>query len=410
MLWWVCFFNYADRQTISAVFPELERQFHFSKEQLGLIGSAFMWVYAGGSLFAGMICDRFPRKNLILGGLLVWSLVTLLTGGCSTWGQFMAVRAMEGLGETFYFPASMSLLSDYHPARSRSRALAFHQSSVYAGIILGSWGGAWMAAKYGWQSGFYAFGGAGLVLAAALWAFLQEPVRASVNESPVSRPDPPSKPLRGLDALRVIFDSPRIVFLMLGFVAANSVATVFLVWTPTFLREKFHYSLAVAGLSGTVFIHLASALSVPVAGWLADRWSLRIPVGRILVQVIGLICGAVFVFQVGSTDRPGTLILSMILFGVFKGFYDSGIFAALYDTVDPRARGTVVGLMNMFGWGGGAFGPWFVGWLADHGKSSTPIENMSRAISWGGWIYLGAAVLLLMAAGVGLRSPRMPRR
>src|SRR5581483_6561033 len=79
MLWFVCFFNYADRQAISAVFPELEREFGFNKEQLGLIGSAFMWVYAGGALFAGLLVDRFPRKHLIFFGCLFWSLVTIST-------------------------------------------------------------------------------------------------------------------------------------------------------------------------------------------------------------------------------------------------------------------------------------------------------------------------------------------
>src|SRR5678809_494923 len=102
MLWFVCFFNYADRQCVFAVFPELEREFHFNKEQLGLIGSAFMWVYAAGALFAGLICDRFRRKDLILGGCLFWSLITITTGWCSKLWQFVTVRALEGFGETFY--------------------------------------------------------------------------------------------------------------------------------------------------------------------------------------------------------------------------------------------------------------------------------------------------------------------
>ena len=46
MLWFVCFFNYADRQAIFAVFPKLKEEFGFDTVQLGLIGSAFMWVYA----------------------------------------------------------------------------------------------------------------------------------------------------------------------------------------------------------------------------------------------------------------------------------------------------------------------------------------------------------------------------
>ena len=52
---------------------------------------------------------------------------------------------------------------------------------------------------------------------------------------------------------------------------ANFVATIFLTWTPTFLVEKFGFKLTSAGLSGTIFIHLASACAVPLAGWLADH-------------------------------------------------------------------------------------------------------------------------------------------
>ncbi|HTI69937.1 MAG TPA: MFS transporter [Candidatus Limnocylindria bacterium] len=398
MLWFVCFFNYADRQSIAAVFPELEREFHFSKEQLGLIASAFMWVYAGGSLFAGLICDRFRRKDLILGGCLFWSFVTITTGWCSKLWQFVSVRAMEGLGETFYFPASMSLTSDYHSGASRSRAIAFHQSSVYAGTILGSWGGAWLAMHYGWRTGFYFFGLAGMVLALVLFFFLREPARGEAEISVNDQVAVPQEPLGIFATFQAIFRSPSILLLMLAFVGANSVAAVFMVWTPSFLKDKFHYNLAMAGLSGTVFINLASAVSVPFAGWLADRLSQKMAAGRILVQAIGLVGGASFVFWVGHTSNHLTLIVSMTLFGLCKGFYDSGIFASLYDSVEPRARGTVVGIMNTVGWGGGAFGPWFVGWIADHGSQPTKIDNMSQAISWGGLIYILAATLLLAAA------------
>jgi len=416
MLWFVCFFNYADRQAIFAIFPKLEQEFGFNKEQLGLIGSAFMWVYAGGALFAGYICDRFRRKDLILGGCLFWSFVTITTGWCSKLWHFVTVRALEGFGETFYFPASMSLTSDYHDRRTRSRALSFHQSSVYAGTILGSWLGAVLAEHYGWRVGFYFFGGMGMVLALALYKFLREPRRGEAESAAgelAAHGVGEGKPLSPGETFRAIFRSPAVPLLMLAFVGANSVAAVFLVWTPTFLVDKFHFKLGAAGLSGTVFIHLASALAVPLAGMLADRLVRSFAGGRIVVQAIGLIGGSTFVFVVGRTGSVGTLIAAMTVFGFFKGFYDSGIFASLYDTIEPRARGTAAGVMNTVGWGGGAFGPWFVGWLAEHGKQPTKIENMSQAIAFGGVIYLASAVLLVVAIVItarrGKASPAAPR-
>src|SRR5437764_12442373 len=96
------------------------------------------------------------------------------------------------------------------------------------------------------------------------------------------------EPLSVSKTLRLIFSTPAAILLMLAFLAANFVATIFLTWTPTFLVEKFHFRLTSAGLSGSVFIHLASALSVPIAGWLADRLARSFQGGRIVMQAAGL--------------------------------------------------------------------------------------------------------------------------
>jgi len=294
-----------------------------------------MWVYALGAPFAGYAGDRFRRKDLILGGCLFWSAVTMTTGLCGRLWQFVAVRTLEGLGETFYFPASMSLASDYHGPATRSRALSFHQSGVYAGTIAGSWLGAWFAETQGWRAGFTYFGGAGVVLALLLYGFLREPRRGASEPVLVSATVAPVSWWKEAGA---IFRTPTAALLMAAFLLANFVATVFLTWTPTFLVEKFHFRLTAAGLSGGVFIHLASALSVPVGGAVADRLALRLPGGRVVVQAVGLLLGSVPVFFIGTTADAPALLLMMTLFGLCKGLYDSNIFASLYDVVEPRSR------------------------------------------------------------------------
>lgn len=398
MLWFVCFFNYADRQTMYATFPLLEREFGFDKEQLGLIGSAFMWVYAAGAPFAGYVCDRFRRKTLILGGCFFWSLVTVMTGWCSKLWHFVAVRALEGFGETFYFPASMSLVSDYHGRDTRSRAMSWHQSSVYVGTILGTWLGALLAQFYGWQTAFYLFGAAGMILSVVLLRWLHEPERGAADATVGAAQASVA------EALRDIFRTPTALALMLVFVGANFVATIFLIWTPTFLVEKFHYDLAMAGLNGTLFIHLASAVTVPVAGWVADRCARRWDGGRVLPQAAGLLVGAGFVSLVGLATDRAVLLMAMTVFGACKGFYDAGIFASLYDVVPARSRGTAAGLMNTVGWGGGALGPLLTGWYAMHGPHDSEIANMSAFISWCGAVYLVSGLVLLLT-GL-LRAPR----
>ena len=159
-----------------------------SDVQLGIVGSAFIWAYAAALPFAGVVADRVNRKFLILGGLLFWSLITMATGLATEYWHLVLFRALEGLGEAFYFPASMSVIADYHGKETRSRAMGLHQSSVYAGTVLGGVVAGFCGERFGWQSGFYIFGGLGICsLAVVLVFFLREPVREAA-QAPDARP------------------------------------------------------------------------------------------------------------------------------------------------------------------------------------------------------------------------------
>src|SRR5262245_40291780 len=177
MLWFVCFFNYADRQAIFSVFEPIKGEMGLTDAQLGVVGASFMWVYAGAAPLAGLVGDRIKRKTLILSGLIFWSLITVATAFSKNYTHLVICRALEGFGEAFYFPASMSLVSDYHGPDTRSRAMAIHQSSVYAGTIAGGSLSGVMADHFGWRSSFYMFGWFGVALGIALLLFLKEPKR-----------------------------------------------------------------------------------------------------------------------------------------------------------------------------------------------------------------------------------------
>ncbi|HTM53016.1 MAG TPA: MFS transporter [Pirellulales bacterium] len=401
MLWFICFFNYADRQAIFSIFPVLEQEFGFSKEELGLIGSAFAIVYALSAPLAGQIGDRTSRKLVILGGLYVWSLVTGFTALCSKAWQFVLVRGAEGLGETVYFPASMSLISDYHSKRTRSRAMSFHQTSVYAGTIGGGAFAGWMGQHYGWQAPFIFLGVAGIVLGLVLAAFIREPQRdeAERRESGRSVEAPPDAHIPIGQFLGEMLRTPSALLLALAFLGANSVGLIFLSWMPTFLYEKFELSLTLSGVSATVYLQVASMVGSMLGGAMADWFRAKNRGGRMYVQALGALCGAPFIFLCGTTLELGVLVAAMIFFGLSKGIYDSNIWASLYDVVPPSRRGTAVGLMNMIGWMGGALGAYLVG------RAVTMGATMSAAIASTAVIYVGVAAILVVA---GLLAPRAP--
>jgi hypothetical protein len=121
------------------------------------------------------------------------------------------------------------------------------------------------------------------------------------------------------------------------------------------------------------------------------------------VQAAGLLAGAGFVVLVGRAVNMTSLLAAMAAFGFCKGCYDSGIFASLYDVIEPRARATAAGIMNTVGWAGGGLGTLTFGWVAMHGRFASEVENMSDAIAWGGWVYLAGAALLVSSVALFAR-------
>ncbi|HRY49759.1 MAG TPA: MFS transporter [Candidatus Paceibacterota bacterium] len=397
MLWFVCLFNYADRQAIFSVFPLLKQEMGLSDVELGIVGGAFMWVYAAALPLAGIIGDRVRRKTLILGGLIFWSVITLATAWSTQYWHLVVFRALEGFGEAFYFPASMSLISDYHGRGTRSKAMSLHQSSVYAGTILGGTVAGYCAQYYGWRSGFYLFGSLGILLGIVLMVLLEEPQRgqADADETPTGGAH------TGIDlrsghlwqSIGEIFKTRMVLILMAVFVGANFVAAIFLTWMPSFLNRKFNMSLSMAGLNSTAWLQIASVLGVLTGGWLADRLARRFVAGRPMTQAIGLFLGVPFIFLTGWTLSVPVLVLAMIGFGFFKGLYDANIWASLYDVVKVERRATALGLMNSIGWLGGGIAPVAI-------AAASERYGMSACLSSTSLIYL--AFGLLMALGISL--------
>jgi sugar phosphate permease len=291
----------------------------------------------------------------------------------------------------------MSLISDYHGAATRSRAMSLHQSSVYAGSIAGGAVSGFVGEYYGWRSSFVLFGAAGIVLGLLLWGLLREPIRgmselSGEDSSPAIDTHGGGNPGGSLmEGLREVLRNRMVRLLIFVFMGANFVAVVFLTWMPTFLYQKFHMSLSMAGLNSTIYLQIASVLGVLTGGWLADALVNKMYGGRLLTQSLGLICGVPFLFLTGWTNSVPFLVLAMVGFGYFKGLYDANIFASLYDVVPVSRRGVAAGVLNSLGWLGGGFAPIVIALAASR-------YGMSACISATAGIYLFIGLLLFWGA------------
>ena len=395
MLWMVCFINYADRQAIFSIFPPLQHEFSLTGIELGALGSAFMWTYAITGPLAGWLSDRLPRRAIILSALLFWSLCTAVTALVHTYPALLLCRALGGLGEAFYFPAALSLIGQYHGPQTRSRAMALHQSAVYIGSIAGGAVTAWLASTHGWRQPFLIYGAFGIPLAVLLYTSLREPTRQA-NQSSNTEPESPQSPPGLLNLLK---NCPAWL-LALVFMAANFVAAIFLSWTPAYLYQRFHMSLASAGFNAATWLQIASILGVIAGGILADKLARRSRGGRIYAQAAGLTLGVPFLVTTGQSATATGVILSLLGFGLAKGLYDANIWASLYEVVPIRQRGIAVGVMNSLAWVAGGVATISVG-------AAGTRFGLGACLSASSILYAlpGAALLLL---GLRLNKTRPP--
>ncbi len=340
LLWLVWLLNYLDRQVVFALFPLLKRDLALSDLQLGLLGTSFLWVYAFASPFSGYAADRYGRKGIIVVSLLVWSLVTWLTGMARNLPELLATRGLMGISEACYLPAGLALIAAWHSPATRSRATGIHYSGSYLGTVLGGLAGGYFGERYGWRPVFAVLGVAGIVYSTVLAVTLRD--RTTVKEKTEQTPA-----LRA--AIAELFRLPGYPMLVLIFGAVSIGDWIIYTWMPAYLFENFHMSLAQAGFSSTFYLRAGAVFGILAGGWLADTWATRNPRGRILTQAIGLLAAGPFLFLSGATGSAPFLLAGLAVYGFGKGSYDCNNMPVLCQISRPCLRSTGFGIYNFAG-------------------------------------------------------------
>ncbi|HWZ27864.1 MAG TPA: MFS transporter [Gemmatimonadales bacterium] len=156
--------NYLDRNVVFAVFEPVKHELHVSDQQLGWLGSAYIIVLSICSIPLGVLSDLKSRRTVIAWSLGFWSLFTALGGFVRGFGQLVATRALVGVGEAGYAPASQAIIADYYKGRARAFAMGIYSVGTVVGGILGIWLGGVIAVKYGWRWAFIVMGIPGVFL------------------------------------------------------------------------------------------------------------------------------------------------------------------------------------------------------------------------------------------------------
>lgn len=385
ILWFAYFLNQGDRQIFNVVIPLIKADLQVTDVQIGLVATIFTLIYGILVPVAGFAGDLLRRKWIIFFSLLIFSVGTLFTGLSNGLILLIVFRSIAtGGGEAFYYPAATSLLGQFHQ-KTRAMAMSIHQTAVYAGIVASGFIAGYIGENYGWRMAFLSFGLVGII-----WALV---VMWKVQDTPMPEEEKKTDKPKFMEIMRAVFSKQTVYFLSLAFGCMCFVNVGYLTWMPTYLHEKFNMSLSAAGLHSTLYHFLFAFFGVMLGARISDRLAAKRKQIRMEVEIAGLLLGAPFIYWMGVADSSITCYIAMALFGIFRGIYDSNLFAALFDVIEPRYRASSVGIMLGFSFIIGALAPVILGWIKTIAGLETGIIFLSA-------FYLVGAILIF----IGLKA------
>jgi MFS family permease len=147
------------------------RPWHLGSGQAGFLVSAGLIGFAIGSVFHGVIADRIGRRPTLIAGLLIGGVFSVLTAVlANSFGTFVTLRILTGIGLGVILPLGISYLNEYLNASWRNLIIAVGSPGFMVGAVLASVAGILLTPTWGWQS-LYWLGISGLVVA-GLFVFL----------------------------------------------------------------------------------------------------------------------------------------------------------------------------------------------------------------------------------------------
>ena len=379
VLFLVNILNYADRYVLSAILPSIKHEFHLTDFHGGLLISAFLIVYALSALPLGVWADRSIRKNIVAVCVGIWSVATALAGFAQNIVQLFSMRAILGIGEAGYGPASLSLLGDFFPRSTRGRVLSFWSIGTLLGAAIGVAMGARIADTLGWRWAFYIVGIPGLIAAFLAWRMI-EPTRGAFDNEVEDIDENDSIQEHGKigknfwEIARKLFQIPTYWVLIGALIFSFFTIGGTSFWLTSYLVRDYGISLTKAGsISGIVLVS-SGLTGTLLGGWLADFMQRRRPEGRLLTCVLGFLIGAPLVLVALFIHTLLPFIVVFVVAAISLNFCTGPLNAVIQDVIAPNMRATAVGLALLLAHLlGDAAAPSIIGLISDRASLGTAL-------------------------------------
>ena len=337
--------SYIDRQMIASFANWIVPELGLSNFEFGLVtGIAFLFFYAIGGLFMGVVADRVNRTRLIALGLGLWSLLTVFSGAARSLVSLVVPRMFIGVGESILTPAALSLLGDRFPVRWQGLVVGIYGMGVSIGLAASLFVVAYVEPWLGWRGCFYALGAIGLILALLMLFLKETPRKVSASELAAAQKSFSLK--AALGSLReLLIASPSLMATIFGsmlfslILGASGFEQLWLVQERGFDRSE------IAAITAWISI-FAGILGSLVGGYGGDLFLRWTGVGRPAFLALIMICLAPMTLAYRMVDQDCLWFWA----GVFAMYFQVGCFyapafATIQELVPANKRATVFGFV-----------------------------------------------------------------
>ena len=274
---------YVCRMSINVVKQPLIDDGILSAGELGLVGSALLFVYAVGKFMNGFIADYCNIRRFMATGLFISAVINLLMGALGfvkgmlpaavIFVCFAVLWGINGWMQSMGSAPGVISLSRWFPQTKRGSYYSLFSSSPYIGEFISYNILAVVVGWLGWQSGFIMAALAGLIGASIILLFVSDtpeskglPSIQQISGEALTKED--KMPTRELQKMVLKHPGIWVIALSSAFIYITKYAIAG--WGVLFLQKARGFELAQAS-QVIAFSAVFGILGTVLAGWLSDR-------------------------------------------------------------------------------------------------------------------------------------------
>jgi MFS family permease len=359
-----------DRWILPPLFAaQMGKDLNLTPADLGNLVGALGVAWGVSAIFMGGLSDRIGRRKVLVPAVVLFSIMSMLSGMVTGLLSLMLIRVLMGVAEGATAPTGVAAAVEAsHPSRRGMNNGLFQCAFALFGLAIAPILATQLLKVMNWHYVFMIVAIPGLIVAALMWMVLREPLTVGAGEVGKAPPRAP---------LNTIFRHRNVPLAMLGLLCAMSGIFVISAMMPSYLTGDHSYLHLTPEQMGFVtsaigFGGFLGQFGVPA---LSDRF------GRRLVSLVSFAGAAVFLWlfmQTGASSLP--LLFALLFVASLANF---GALALIAGPLAAEAAplglmssvaGIIIGAGEIFG---GGVAPVIAGNIAqDYGIQYTLVFAM----------------------------------